>query len=256
MLEWNRALNHILEGRINDHDIHQHPYLQGIDLSDYQGDQPVGKNHPSKCWADYLIVNVALRGVLQRNPRLAERFWRSACLINQGQGNHLSPTRLFDHADQVGVNVDRRILSSLEWPDGPLYVSTRLLQTQSSHAMRTAASAPFVKFFQAGKVWSALQDTGLSGLAPSSGIAQLIDIAFETTPSPLSPTKATKAAYKFVQLSTLPGALRRLLLRQVKPGSLFAPPFTTRDRRLHRLKLWLAAVAAQLSSEATQHHEA
>lgn len=240
MVEWSRALNHILEGRINDHDIHLHPYLCGVELSDYHGPRSVGPNHPSKCWADYLIVNVALRGLLERNPRIAERFWRTACLIDHGHANCLSPTRMFDHAAEVGINVDRRLLGTMEWPDGPLYVSSQLLRAQDVSVMRNVATAPFVKFFQARKVNSALKAKGLNGLESASGIGQLVKHAFDSSPEPLvsSPTEVRlfqRSGRRRVWRSPLP------ILPQ--PGSLLAAPFAIRHRPAIRLRLWAKAAA-------------
>jgi len=250
MVEWSRALNHILDDRVNDHDIHLHPYLRGIDLCDYFGDRPVGPNHPSKCWADYLIVNVALRAVLQRNPRLAENFWRTARLIDHGQGNRYSPTRMFDHPVEVGVSADQDLLRNLTaWPDKPLYVSSQLLQAQDPEAMRTVASAPFVKFFQASKVSSALKRTGLER---SSGIAQLVDLSlgpkalFSSPPAAelilpedkcwvLPEKRSDRESYRIKAARTL----RRIL---PPPGSLLADPFSPRKRPFNRLRLWVASV--------------
>ena len=251
MIEWSRALNHILEGRTNDHDIHLHPYLHGVELSDYHGPRPVGPNHPSKCWADYLIVNVALRALLVRNPRLAERFWRTACLIDHGHANCLSPTRMFDHAAEVGINVDRKLLGNLHWPDGPLYVSSQLLRAQDASIMRNVATAPFVKFFQAGKVCSALQERGLNGLERASGIEQLIKHAFNATPGSLvSSSTEVRLFQRSGRRRTAGRVLRSLLPIRIrpKPGTLLAAPFAIRHRPAMRLRLWAVAVATMANA--------
>lgn len=259
MVEWSRTLNNILEGRVSDRDIQYHPYLNGIDLSDYNGPRPVGPNHPSKSWADYLIVNVALRALLCRNPRLAERFWRTARLIDHGHGNHLSPTRLFDHPTEVGVNADGRILQRLHWPDKPIYVSSQLLEPQAQEAMRTVALAPFVKFFQAGKVSVALKETGLNGLDSSTGIAQLIEFAFQlqqplltqqhsATLAPYDYGSALQSEFKVEECSRRKRRRDRAtaklssLVRRVKPppGSLLAPAL--KSRPLNRIRLWASAL--------------
>ena len=245
MIEWSRALNHILEGRTNDHDIHLHPYLHGVELSDYHGPRPVGPNHPSKCWADYLIVNVALRALLVRNPRLAERFWRTACLIDHGRANCLSPTRMFDHAAEDGINVDRKLLGNLHWPDGPLYVSSQLLRAQDASIMRNVATAPFVKFFQAGKVCSALQERGLNGLERASGIEQLVKHAFGSTPLVTTSTEV-RLFQRSGRRRTAGRVLRSLLPIRPKPGTLLAAPFAIRHRPAMRLRLWASATVKML----------
>ena len=186
MVEWSRAFNALFEGRTTDHGICTHPYFDGVDLSDYHSNA-VGDNHPSQSWADYLIVNVALRGVLHHNTELSEHFRQTACLVDQGHGNVRSPTRLFDHADEVGVDLCADTYKKLGFPDRSMYVCSQLLNAQGHEAMRTAASAPFVKFFQAGKVCAALENTSFSELSSSSGIAQLIDISLESKPLPADP---------------------------------------------------------------------
>ena len=251
MVEWSRTLNHLLEGRVSDEDIHQHPSLAGVDLADYHGPRPVGPNHPSKCWADYLIVNVALRAVLHRHPRLAERFWRTACLIDQGHQNRLSPTRMFDHAAQVGLHVDQALLGRLTWPDGPMHVSKQLLCEQDAAVMRTLASAPFVKFFQAGKVCSALEGAGLDGLQRSSGIAQLIDYAFKLPPPPPPlplPREHGSRARTLWAARHSPASIGILLSRLMpRAGSLLAHPFSAvRQRPANRLRLWITSVGRVL----------
>jgi hypothetical protein len=249
MVEWNRALNLILEGRVNDHDIHLHPFLRDVDLSDYFGPRSVGPNHPSKCWADYLIVNVALRAVLQRNPRLSERFWRTAALIDHGHGNRKSPTRMFDHPGEVGIIADPEMLKNLtSWPDQPVYVSAQLLQAQHPKVMCAVATAPFVKFFQASKVSSALKGTGTGGLEDSSGIRQLIDFAFETDmylPEDQSWVLSEEAKRRTLKAKAS-NMMRRLL---PSPGSLLSNPFSPWKRPFNRLRLWAAAAVRARRSQ-------
>ena len=44
----------------------------------------------------------------------------SASLTDHGSGNRKSPTRMFDHPDEVGIIADREMLKSLSsWPDKP-----------------------------------------------------------------------------------------------------------------------------------------
>ena len=192
-------------------------------------------------WAAYLIVNVALRAVLQRNPRLSERFWRTASLTDHGSGNRKSPTRMFDHPDEVGITADREMLKGLSsWPDKPMYVSVQLLQAQHPKVMRAVATAPFVKFFQASKVCSALKGTGIGGLEDSSGIRQLVDLAFETDmylPEDQSWVFSEEAKRRTLKVKAS-SMMRRLLPPR---GSLLSNPFSPRKRPFNRLRLWASA---------------
>ena len=78
-----------MHGRTNDKDVHKHSLFEGLDLHEYT-DRETTCHGGS--WADYLIVNVSLKAVLDKNPELGANFWATAHLVSEKDVN-LSPIK-------------------------------------------------------------------------------------------------------------------------------------------------------------------
>ena len=72
------GLRQVMQGQTEDKDAHKHSFFKGVDLSEYTGRND--KCHGGS-WADYLVVNVTLKAVLDKNPVLASEFWSTAHLF-------------------------------------------------------------------------------------------------------------------------------------------------------------------------------
>lgn len=143
--EWSRCLNMLMDGRIDDKGVHRHPFFGALDLHEYlnHGVLEVGFN--SVLWADYLVVNVTLKAVLERDPVARARFWNSAVLMAEADLS-LSPTT-WSHATPAP--------NGMVFPASENWKMQRLLHEDAVMHARLKA-LPMLKFFNSGSVFAGL----------------------------------------------------------------------------------------------------
>eukprot|EP00438_Fugacium_kawagutii_P000518 Skav217679 [mRNA] locus=scaffold2919:405232:408320:+ [translate_table: standard] len=165
MVEWSKQFNHVMEGRLDDKDVHKHKFFQGVDLSDYLrlgalAPKPGGS---ASLWVEYLVVNVVLKAILDKNPSLKERFWSSACLVTESDPS-LSPV-LWSQAQEHLVPKD------LAFPENEKFKMRNLLEQDSDFATRLL-NLPMIKFFNSGSPFAHLSTEEL--LSSPSVLGSLI----------------------------------------------------------------------------------
>jgi len=80
IVEWSACLNALFDDRTSDKDVHKDQFFNGIDTRDYvMGPLEVDD------WRDYLVINLVLKTILDRDSTKAEKFFTNAVL---GFGDH------------------------------------------------------------------------------------------------------------------------------------------------------------------------
>lgn len=75
IVEWSTCLNALFDDRTSDKDVHKDPFFNGIDTRDYVMGPLEGDD-----WRDYLVINLVLKTVLDRDSTKAEKFFANAVL--------------------------------------------------------------------------------------------------------------------------------------------------------------------------------
>ena len=165
VVEWSKMFNHVMEGRVDDRDIHHHSFFEGVDLSDYlrYGALAPKPGQAASLWVEYLVVNVVLKAVLDKDPSLKQRFWSSSCLVLESDPN-LSPTLWSE--SQVHL-----IPEDVVFPENEKLKMQNLLKQDPDFATRLM-DLPMVKFFNSGSPYAHLSSEEL--LASPSVLGCLI----------------------------------------------------------------------------------
>ena len=154
MVEWSKQFNHVMDGRLDDKEIHKHSFFDGVDLSEYlkHGALAQQGERSASLWVEYLVVNVVLKAILDKNPSLKERFWSSSCLVTESDTS-LSPV-LWSQAQEHLVPKD------LSFPENEKFKMRNLLQQDPGFATRLL-NLPMVKFFNSGSPFAHLSTDDL-----------------------------------------------------------------------------------------------
>jgi len=168
--EWSRCFNTVMEGRSDDAGVHQHPLFHGLDLREYHSHAQLDSGFNSATWADYLVVNVALKAVLARDPAARARFWASSLLMAEGDRS-ASPTTWSQMTPAP---------AGMDFPESERYKMRRMLE-EDGHMVAALQGLPMLKFFNSGSVFASLTREEL--LASPSVIGHMLRKALEGTHS-------------------------------------------------------------------------
>lgn len=145
MVEWSRRFNNVMEDSTEDTFIHKHASLRGLDLTEYlkQGYLASKPGAAPSLWVDYLIVNVVLKSVLDKDDALKARFWGSASLISEKDPKS-SPT-MWSYA------LAHVVPKGIQFPQSEQVKMQKLLQ-QDPHFTTRLLNFPMLKFFNSANI--------------------------------------------------------------------------------------------------------
>jgi hypothetical protein len=172
--EWSTCLNALFDNRTSDKDVHKDPFFDGIETNDYvKGPLEVDD------WRDYLVINLVLKTILDRDPTKAEKFFSNAVLNygnsygRNGKGpygwmSQLMPPTTWDY-ESVSKHFLAQLRADVTHPNSSL--------------VSVARQTPFMKLTNAKELYVAVR--GPDDLLTScSYIARLTRLALGLSESP------------------------------------------------------------------------
>jgi len=217
IVEWSRCFNTVMEGRTDDAGVHQHPLFRGLDLREYHSHKKLDAGFNSATWADYLVVNVALKAVLDRDPAVRARFWRTSLLMAEGDRS-ASPTTWSQMTAAP---------KGLVFPESERWKMRRLLE-EDAGMVAALQGLPMLKFFNSGSAFAALTREEL--MASPSVIGRLFQKALERVHSAAAVFERSAADHRLTATSaaSLAKGRRPALLAEVHASSAEMQPVQPR----------------------------
>jgi len=172
--EWSTCLNALFDNRTSDKDVHKDPFFDGIETNDY-----VKGPLEADDWRDYLVINLVLKTILDRDPTKDEKFFSNAVLNygnsrgNNGKGPYGWMSQLMQPTTSDYESVCKHFLAQL-----------RVEVTHpNSSLVNVVRQTPFMKLNNAKELYIAVR--GPDELLNScSYIARLTRLALGLSESP------------------------------------------------------------------------
>jgi len=172
--EWSTCLNALFDNRTSDKDVHKDPFFDGIETNDY-----VKGPLEADDWRDYLVINLVLKTILDRDPTKDEKFFSNAVLNygnsrgNNGKGPYGWMSQLMQPTTSDYESVCKHFLAQLRVE----------ITHPNSSLVNVVRQTPFMKLNNAKELYIAVR--GPDELLNScSYIARLTRLALGLSESP------------------------------------------------------------------------